>query len=91
MTPDYVGCAVPSSPEKLHPRARQNVVFELGFFIGASRPERVAALFKGDIERPSDFDGVVYISLDDGNWRMGLSRELEAAGYPIDWNKAMRP
>ena len=47
-------------------------------------------LVKGDIERPSDFDGVVYISLDETDWQMRLGRELQAAGYTIDWNKVMR-
>jgi predicted nucleotide-binding protein len=88
MTPDDVGKAE-MAPD-LRPRARQNVVFELGFFIGALGPERVAALVKGDIERPSDFDGVVYISLDEADWQMRLGRELQAAGYAIDWNKVMR-
>jgi hypothetical protein len=50
-----------------------------GFFIGALGPNRVAALVKGEIERPSDFDGVVYISLDDADWQMRLGRELQAA------------
>jgi len=90
MTPDDVGGVPNLVVGQLRPRARQNVVFELGFFIGALGPERVAALVKGDIERPSDFDGVVYISLDDGSWKMQLGRELEAAGYEIDWNKVMR-
>jgi len=87
MTPDDLGRA-----EKAHlqPRARQNVVFELGFFIGALGPERVAALVKGNVERPSDFDGVVYISLDDSDWQRRLGEELDAAGYGIDWNKVMR-
>ncbi len=72
-------------------RARQNVVFELGFFIGLFGPARVAALVKGDIEPPSDFDGVVYIDLDDaGGWKPKLGRELQAAGFDIDWNKVMR-
>jgi predicted nucleotide-binding protein len=90
MTPDDVGGVPGPAADHLRPRARQNVVFELGFFIGALGPEHVAALVKGNIERPSDFDGVVYISLDDGSWRADLARELQAAGYEIDWNKAMR-
>ncbi len=90
MTPDDVGGVPGLVVNQLVPRARQNVVFELGFFIGALGPERVAALVKGHIERPSDFDGVVYISLDDGGWKMALGRELQAAGYDIDWNKVMR-
>lgn len=87
MTPDdhggKVGC-------ETSPRARQNVVFELGFFIGMLGPARVAALVKGELEKPSDFDGVVYISLDNGTWKMALGQELQAAGYEIDWNQVMR-
>jgi predicted nucleotide-binding protein len=88
MTPDDLGRA--ENAADLRPRARQNVVFELGFFIGALGPDRVVALIKGGIERPSDFDGVVYISLDEANWPMNLGRELQAAGYAIDWNRVMR-
>jgi predicted nucleotide-binding protein len=86
MTPDDLGKA--KSAADLNPRARQNVVFELGFFIGELGPERVAALVKGGVERPSDFDGVVYIDLDDhGAWQMMLARELRAAGLAFDANK----
>jgi predicted nucleotide-binding protein len=89
MTPDDLGKATTDQSEA-RLRARQNVVFELGFFIGALGPDRVAALIKGEIERPSDFDGVVYISLDAADWRMKLGQELQAAGYEVDWNKVMR-
>jgi Predicted nucleotide-binding protein containing TIR-like domain len=85
MTPDDVGKAKDASD--LKPRARQNVVFELGFFIGALRPGHVAALVKGEIERPSDFDGVVYISLDEADWQTRLGRELKAAGLDFDTSK----
>lgn len=88
MTPDDFGKA--RGAADLNPRARQNVVFELGFFIGALGPANVAALVEGDIELPSDFDGVVYIYLEKEDWRTKLGQELEAAGYAIDWNKVMR-
>jgi predicted nucleotide-binding protein len=86
MTPDDHGAMVNVETK---PRARQNVVFELGFFIGALGPERVVALVKGDVERPSDFDGVVYISLDQGHWKIDLAKELKAAGYKVDFNKVI--
>lgn len=89
MTPDDLGRAAAAAD--LNPRARQNVVFELGFFIGQLKPERVAALVKGNIEKPSDFDGVVYISLDSADWHRQLGQELQEAGYVIDWNRLMRP
>jgi predicted nucleotide-binding protein len=89
MTPDDHGATADEA--NTNPRTRQNVVVELGFFIGAFGPDRVAALVKGGIERPSDFDGVVYIDLDDADgWKQQLGRELSAAGFEIDWNKVMR-
>lgn len=73
------------------PRARQNVILELGYFLGSIGRERVMALLKGAVEIPSDYMGVVYTSFDDaGAWRQELARELEAAGYEIDWNLVMR-
>ena len=59
LTPDDVG-AVKDREADLRPRARQNVVFEFGYFIGKLGRERVCALVKGDIERPSDSDVILY-------------------------------
>lgn len=86
MTPDDMGGLREGGAQQA--RARQNVIFELGFFIGALGPERVAALVGKDVERPSDFDGVVYIPIE-SDWRLPLCRELRAAGYEIDLNKAL--
>ena len=85
MTPDDLGGI---RDGEHHLRARQNVIFELGFFIGAAGPDRVAALVSPQVERPSDFDGVVYILLKD-EWRPPLCRELRAAGYEVDLNKVL--
>lgn len=69
---------------------RQNVILELGFFLGALGPERVAAIVKQPVTTPSDYDGVVYIPYDGGGWKMALAKELDAAGYHFDWNTVMR-
>ena len=83
LTPDDAGAL--SGQAELGPRARQNVIFELGFFIGKLGRGRVCALTKGEPEIPSDYAGVEYIPLDDhGAWRMRLFRELRAAGFEID-------
>lgn len=75
---------------ELRARARQNVIFELGYFAGSLGRNRVCALTKGDVEIPSDYDGVVYIPLDDsGGWKIGLVRELKAAGFDVDANRAL--
>ena len=88
LTPDDVG-ALKSNEKKLKPRARQNVVFELGYFLGLLGRERVCALTKGNVEIPSDYDGVVYISLDDGGWKMDLIRELRNVDFDVDANRAL--
>ena len=88
-TPDDIG-ALTSDPDNLKPRMRQNVVFELGYFAGAIGRNRVCALMKDDIERPSDYDGVVYIPMDSHEgWKLTLARELNAAGFDIDLNRAL--
>lgn len=89
LTPDDVG-GLAGDPPRLQNRARQNVVLELGLFIGALGRGRVCALYKGDLELPSDFDGVVYVPMDDaGGWRLLLAREMKQAGMNVDLNRAM--
>jgi predicted nucleotide-binding protein len=87
LTPDDVGGP---NPNDLHPRARQNVIGEMFWFAGRLGRNRVCALRKGDIEMPSDFAGIVYTDMDDrGAWKHELLRELQAAGYKVDWGKAL--
>lgn len=82
MTGDDIGNAKDVASSGI--RARQNVVFEAGFFFGALGRARVAVLYEDGVEKPSDIDGLVYIRLDDrGSWRSELLRELKAAGYTI--------
>jgi len=81
MTDDDVGGENTSA---LAPRARQNVILELGYFLSHLGQERVCALITPGLEAPSDFDGIVYISMDeDGRWEIELRRELQAAGMPL--------
>lgn len=88
LTPDDEGCANGGTPE---PRARQNVLLELGYFIGRLGRDKVCALKRGTLEIPSDFAGVVWEQMDNGGgWKQTLARELAAAGHDIDWNKVMR-
>ena len=87
LTPDDVG-APKDKQDELKPRARQNVVLELGYFMGKLGRERVCPLFKDDVEKPSDIDGVVYVPMDDSNgWQLKLGIEMQQAGLPVDLNK----
>ena len=89
LTPDDVG-AHQEDARNLEPRARQNVIFEFGYFIGRLGRNRVCALTKGDVEIPSDYDGVVYIPLDDaGGWKIELVKELKGVGIDVDANRVL--
>lgn len=75
---------------ELKTRARQNVVFELGFFVGALGRDRVAILYEEGVELPSDLAGLAYIPLDDrAGWKLPLAKELQAAGVEIDPSKLL--
>ncbi|MCA1607449.1 MAG: nucleotide-binding protein [Actinobacteria bacterium] len=88
LTADDEG-RVAGSGGKWSPRARQNVVLELGLFLGLLGRDKVAALHEPTVEVPSDFSGVVYIKLDDGGWKMKLATELRNAGIEVDLNKTI--
>lgn len=71
----------------LKPRARQNVIFEHGFFVGKLGRERVVALVRQDegFERPSNLHGIIYIPYDGetNNWAYALCDELKGIGYNV--------
>jgi predicted nucleotide-binding protein len=70
-------------------RARQNVIFELGFFYGRLGWENVFVVYKPppifpNFEHPSDLLGTVWDELDAANeWRGSLSQRLAAAGFSL--------
>lgn len=71
------------------PRARQNVILELGYFLGKLGRERVAILHEQGVELPSDVHGMAYIQLDPGGgWKTKLSRELAQVGIHLDLLRA---
>lgn len=82
---DDIGYAK-NNPEQAKPRARQNVVFELGYFFAKLGRDKVAVLVENvsNFEKPSDISGIVYIPYDnDGAWRYKLVKELKAQGYAV--------
>jgi predicted nucleotide-binding protein len=73
---------------ELQPRARQNVLLELGFFIGTLGRDHTAILYEPGVELPSDLGRLLYIDLDtQGAWKLKLAKELKEAGFNIDLNK----
>jgi predicted nucleotide-binding protein len=87
LTPDDLGGPVAAS--EYDARARQNVIFELGYFVGRLGRGRACLLRKGDVEIPSDLFGVIYTDFDHPaeSWKVKLARELKVAGFKFDVDK----
>jgi predicted nucleotide-binding protein len=88
LTADDRGGARDRPYEEQQLRARQNVLLELGFFLGSLGRGKVCALCEDGVEIPSDYHGVLFVPLDkEGAWRLRLAREIKEAGIPLDMNK----
>lgn len=78
-------CGKANNKQSYLPRARQNVIFETGFFMGKLGRNRVVILAENNVEIPSDLSGVVYTNVN--NWELELLKELKGMGYKVDLNK----
>ncbi len=75
---------------KLEMRARQNVVFEMGYFAGKLGRANMFYLLQDGVAKPGDLDGLVYTPYDKrGAWRFELVKELKACGYNVDANNIL--
>ena len=84
LTPDDLGCKKEDS-KNLALRARQNVLIELGYFVGKLGRSNVCSSRVGETEIPSDFNGVVYTDYDkSGGWKLKLVQELITAKFSIN-------
>ncbi len=90
LSPDDKGCTVDSFPNDTKLRARQNVILELGYFIGKLGRDRVFVLHKNssNFELPSDIMGVLYTPYIEG-WEFKLIKELHICGYEVDANEIL--
>lgn len=86
FSPDDLGKS--KDDENLNPRPRQNVVFELGFFIGKLARKNVVVLHRevDDFEMLSDYKGVLFEPYRDG-WEFKVAKEIIAAGFEVDLNR----
>lgn len=89
LSPDDLGYKKGQIHESTKSRARQNVVLELGYFIGKLGRHNVATLCKNDpnFEFPSDYYGVLYIPFDNHDWKGDLVNELRSSGYNVNANR----
>lgn len=89
LTADDLGRRKSDAESENKFRARQNVIFELGFFIGKLGRKKVCAIYESGVELPSDYQGLLYLNYDaSGSWKLLLAKELKSGGIPVDLNRA---
>ncbi|WP_118976745.1 TIR domain-containing protein [Taibaiella koreensis] len=91
LTPDDMGYSLRQGESALKHRARQNVILEMGMLLSKLGRTHTIILVKGDLERPSDTDGIIYLSYQKHikECLVALAKRLEAIGYKIDHKKAL--
>lgn len=89
LTPDDIGYAKLEGESNAQPRARQNVVLEMGMLISALGRKNTVILKKGHVEVPSDANGILYISFNEHVKEIvpKLAGRLKDSGFEIDSTK----
>jgi predicted nucleotide-binding protein len=89
LTPDDVGYSKRAGVDEAKDRARQNVILEMGMLIAKLGRTHTMILVKGDIERPSDTDGIIYLGFQKHVKEVipKLAERLESCGFTVDYKK----
>jgi predicted nucleotide-binding protein len=89
MTPDDMGYAARDGADRIQPRARQNVVMEMGMLLASLTRDKVVILVKGHLEQPSDAQGIIYLHFNNHIKEVvpRLTERLRAAGFDITPDK----
>lgn len=89
LTPDDIG-AHSKQLDEMRPRARQNVIYEHGLFVGRLGLSRICAIQMSDVELPSDLSGIIPKVIAEGEALdriyLDLVKELRMAEYEVDAN-----
>lgn len=92
LTPDDIGCTVDESRKaedqrEYELRARQNVIFEFGYFVGRLTRKNVCCIYKEGVMLPSDLSGLIYKKVHKSVEEVGvfLMKELRNCGLNVKY------
>jgi len=85
-TADDTGALV--GEKDMKSRARQNVLFEHGYFMSKLGRNKVCAVVEENVDIPSDLHGILFIHYDKGGaWKYKIAKEMKAIGINVDVNR----
>ncbi len=90
LTPDEIAYVVgedgkPDDERHKEYRARPNVIWEFGYFVGRLTRKRTCCLYRGGVTLPSDLNGLIYKKFNHSVEEVGyaIRKELTKAGYKL--------
>ena len=90
LTPDEIAYllpqdSLPDNEREKELRARPNVMFEFGYFVGKLGRSKVCCLYTGDVVIPSDLNGLIYKKFNSSIEEVAYSiiKDLRATGYAV--------
>ena len=88
MTPDDYGYSKNQTNEERTPRARQNVILEMGMIMASLGRDKTVILKKGNLELPSNVNGVIYLEFNEHVKEVAvkLANRMKGAGIDIQEN-----
>lgn len=74
----------PKTAKKYELRARQNVIFEMGYFRAKLGKKNVCYMYEEKVELPSDVKGIAYVDVTkEDKWQFELVKELRSCGFDV--------
>ncbi len=92
LAPDEMGYAASEAPRPARPRGSQDLILQLGYFLGRLGPERVLALYRPveGFELPADPTHLLFTPFDTaGRWQFDLLKQLKGCGYKVDADRLL--
>ncbi len=89
LTPDDYGYAKSETEADKKPRARQNVILEMGMVMASLGREKMVLIKRGAVDLPSDTQGMIYLEYNDNIKDIvpKLVQNMKEAGIDVDINK----
>ena len=86
LTPDHFDYPKSKTDKDRQPRARQNVILEIGVVLASLGQDHMVLLKKGALEIPTDVSGIIYLEFNEHVKEVAvqLATQMNGAGIEID-------
>lgn len=82
LTADDKG--MPKNDKRYRFRARQNVIYEMGYFRAKLGKRNLCYMYEEEVELPSDIKGIGYVAVNNNDkWQFELVKELQSCGFNV--------